>query len=157
MKFTVKYFYLSLLSKFYQLLVKLSFIISKISIAMKTLIITSLFFLFHLSEYSQDLSLLQSFTVKIENEENIPTVSENEVNTLNVVFKQEHINEIFSKYKLFSFKKFFPTTNSETLRKLYTFSCNSRAIVNELVNNVSSEVLSFNFPYEVNPIDDEMK
>lgn len=124
---------------------------------MKTLIITTLFFLFHLSEYSQDLSLLQSFTVKIENEENIPTVSENDDNTLNVIFKQQHINEIFSKYKLFSFKKNFPTTNSETLRKLYTFSCNSRAIVNELVNNVSSEVLFFDFPFEVNSIDDEMK
>lgn len=124
---------------------------------MKKIILVFCFLTTFLSISAQDLSLVQSFTVKIEHEKNVPVVFLSDDDTVNVVFTEQYITEIFSKYKVYSFEKMFPDSSSETLKKYYSFTCNSRAIINELVKNVSEDILYFQYSYEEKGINKELK
>ena len=77
----------------------------------------------------------------IENAADIPTTSTNPDDTLNLVFAQQYITDIFSNYIIYDFYQTSPNSSSDEVLKYYTISCNSRALVEDILTQVPTNII----------------
>ena len=90
-------------------------------------------------------------TVKINSDENIPSVENNTDGTINLTFNLPELTAIFAKYTISDFYQKFPNGSDES-QKSYGIICNSRSLLDEIHETVNDEILEV-FPYNQPNID----
>ncbi|WP_288956452.1 T9SS type A sorting domain-containing protein [uncultured Polaribacter sp.] len=92
----------------------------------------------------QEICIYDSFYIRIDNTEDVPTIQSNQNdNSIKLIHKESYITEIFAKYKIYGFDKAFPSSQSEILQKTYSILTSSRGLLKELSEKVSNEIFWF--------------
>ena len=114
----------------------------------KNYILSFLFIVFTFIGKSQEAVLCstQIDYVKIENSENIPTVTTNSDGTVTITHQDQNITDTFAAYTVYDFYQAFPNSTG-VLSKYYNIVHQNRTLINELKNTVSPDIFYFDYDY----------
>jgi len=85
----------------------------------------------------------QEFTVWIQNENDIPTVTDNMDGTITLTSTEQYITDIFASREIYDFQRTYPTATSAPVNQYYDIFCKSKDLINELYDVVPSDVFFF--------------
>jgi len=88
------------------------------------------------------LCSLISDTFKIEHTENVPIVTSNSDDTINLTFTNQNVTNIFTNYNIYNFFQTFPNS-SETLQKYYTITFDSKSLIEDMLTSVPTDIIEF--------------
>ncbi|WP_299124972.1 hypothetical protein [uncultured Winogradskyella sp.] len=115
------------------------------------------FILFALVGSAQQAVLcpLQKDYIKIENSDNIPTVTNNSDGTITLTHQDQTITDIFANYIIYDFYQAFPNSTG-VLFEYYDIVHKNKDLINELYNTVSSDVFFIEYEYDFTPVSSNM-
>lgn len=91
--------------------------------------------------------------ITISDIENIPTITNNNDGTITLTHREQYITDIFANYEIYDFY----LTSPETSQNKFTINFKSKDLINELVENVPSEIFfSRLYPYQTSEINQDM-
>ncbi|RKE91927.1 putative secreted protein (Por secretion system target) [Ichthyenterobacterium magnum] len=102
------------------------------------------------------LCSLQKDNIKIENTDNIPTVSDNGDGTITLTHQDQNITNIFDDHVIYDFVRSYPSIDTEPLSQYYTLFFQNKDLINELQASVPPEVFLFSSNYVNTSISSEL-
>lgn len=116
------------------------------------------FFVFSFWGFSQGSILCpkQATIIRIQNENNVPTVTDNLDGTVTLTGADQYITDIFGSHVIYDFRRTYPMIDSEPLNQYYSIFFKSKDLINELYNTVPTDVFFFDYGnYPSTPISTE--
>lgn len=103
----------------------------------------------------QDVLCGSTEFILIEDQSNIPAITDNGDKTITLTHKEQYITDIFSNYIIYDFYQSYPDSGG-TLSKFYTIYCQSKDLINNMKQNIPSEIFSSYSSYASTAINKEL-
>ncbi len=100
-----------------------------------------IFFTFLGNSQQAVLCSAQISSLKIESTTDIPDISTNNDGTINLVFADQDITDIFSNYIIYDFYQTSPNSSSDEILKYYSIFHNSKALVEDILTNIPTSII----------------
>ncbi|GAA4946869.1 hypothetical protein GCM10023314_20200 [Algibacter agarivorans] len=117
-----------------------------------------LFLLISCFGFAQQTILCPKITasIKIENPNNVPIVSDNGDGTITLTHTEQYITDIFSNYLIYEFYQYSPNSNPNgELFKHYTIAFQNKDLINDLNTNVPISIIE-SFSYSSTPLSSDL-
>lgn len=105
--------------------------------------------LFCLHSFSQNICQNIYASMFIENNVDIPSVTENGDGTITLVHPDQAITNVFANYTIYGFERTFPATNSELLMKYYTVFTDTNDLFVTIQNEISDAIYVIDQDYSI--------
>lgn len=87
--------------------------------------------------------------IKFQSEEYVPNITENDDGTITLLFSENYITNIFAKYEIYEIKHVFSSSTRESLQNMYIINFDSKDLIIESQQNISSGIFYFpNYPLD---------
>ena len=124
----------------------------------KLLLLSLLFCLSYVSIKAQTEVLCPQILeiVRIEDEINIPIVTDNGDGTVSLEFADNAVNQIFENFSVYNFERTFPSATTPSLAQLYTISIDTKDLLIAISDNISPAIIEVENDYSDLPEIDQM-
>lgn len=97
----------------------------------------------------------QETYIKIEDNANIPMVSDNGDGTITLTHSESYITDLFANYLIYDFYQAYPSSTGE-LRKYFNVAFETKDLINELKASVPPEIFLIDYIYDSTPISSDI-